>query len=74
MPREQQARKDLVQSFHMPDDYTTTTSFVTTDRVRRSPSPPSFSKSPQPASNYKVHVTTPSYDDDIARDHVITSL
>ena len=28
-------------SFHMPDDYTSHTSFNTTDRVRRSPSPPS---------------------------------
>jgi hypothetical protein len=40
LPKTQQ-RKEVTNSFHMPDDYTSHTSFNTGDRIRRSPSPPS---------------------------------
>ena len=38
-PREQQ-RREHGNSFHIPDDYTSHTSFNTTGRVKPSPSPP----------------------------------
>jgi hypothetical protein len=45
MLRQEPSRKDHTQSFHMPDEYTNTSSFNTTERVRHSPSPPSHTKS-----------------------------